>query len=283
VDGNSSYVFADPYIGGMIAVAEASRNIICAGGTPVAITNCLNFGNPYNPEVYYQFVNAIKGIGDACRKFGTPVTGGNVSFYNQSQVGERTEPVYPTPVIGMLGLLEDASQQMTLDFKNEGDLIYMLGNSANDLGSSEYLRVVQGIHFSPAPSFDLYEEFEVQKHTRKLIKSKLILSAHDVSDGGLFTCLMESALAGGFGINIETVETFRKDCFLFGESQSRIVISLSPEKEDELQNYLINNNVSFTKLGEVFGNSVVIDEENFGSINEWNRIYEETLEAKIEA
>ncbi len=283
VDCNSAYVFADPYIGSMIAVAEASRNIVCSGGTPVAITNCLNFGNPYNPEVYYQFVNAIKGMGEACRKFGTPVTGGNVSFYNQSQVGDRTEPVYPTPTIGMLGIMDEPSNQMTMDFKNDGDIIYMLGNSYNDLGSSEYLRTVHGIHFSPPPNFDLYEEFEVQKHTRKLIKNNLINSAHDVSDGGLFTCLMESAIAGGLGFNIESVETFRKDCFLFGESQSRIVISLSPEKEDELQNYLINNNVSFTKLGEVFGNSVVIDEENFGSVNEWKRIYDETLEAKMEA
>ncbi|MEZ4961731.1 MAG: phosphoribosylformylglycinamidine synthase subunit PurL [Saprospiraceae bacterium] len=282
VDCNATYVFADPYVGGMIAVAEASRNIICSGGTPVAITNCLNFGNPYNPEVYYQFVNAIKGIGEACRKFGTPVTGGNVSFYNQSQVGDKAEPIYPTPTIGMLGILDDAASQMTLDFKNDGDMIYMLGNSYNDLGSSEYLRVLHGIHFSPPPYFDLYEEFEVQKHTRKLIKKELVNSAHDVSEGGLFTCLMESTMASGLGFNIETVETFRKDCFLFGESQSRIIVTLSPDKEDDLQNYLINNNVSFTKLGEVFGNSVVIDEENFGSVNEWKRIFDETLAEKID-
>ncbi len=283
VDCNASYVYADPYIGGMIAVSEAARNITCTGGIPVAITNCLNFGNPYNPEVYYQFVNALKGMGEACRKFDTPVTGGNVSFYNQSVTGDETEPVFPTPTIGMLGILEDPSHHTTLDFKCEGDLIYMIGNLSNDLGSSEYLRTVIQIEHSRVPEFDLYEEFEIQKHIRKLIQKNMVLSAHDVSDGGLFTCLMESAIASGFGFDIETVDTFRKDCFLFGESQSRIVISIAPEQEDTLQNYLINNNVSFTKLGEVFGSEAIIDDKKFGSISSWKRIHEVTLEEKLES
>ena len=278
VDGNSAYVYADPYVGGMIAVAEAARNIICSGGTPVAITKCLNFGNPYNPEVYYQFVNAIKGIGDACRKFNTPVTGGNVSFYNESVSKEKSEPIFPTPIIGMLGIIENSEHHTTLDFKEEGDLIYMLGNLSNSLNSSEYLRFVQDIHESPAPEFDLYEEFEIQKHIRKLIRKKIVRSAHDVSDGGLFINLMESAIAGGYGFNVETVDVFRKDAFLFGESQGRIVISIAPDQEDTLQNYLINNNVSFTKLGEVFGDVGIIDDENFGHISDWKRIHEDTLE-----
>ncbi|MEK7254183.1 MAG: phosphoribosylformylglycinamidine synthase subunit PurL [Bacteroidota bacterium] len=282
VDCNSSYVFADPFVGGMIAVAEAARNIICSGATPVAITNCLNFGNPYNPEVYFQFVHAIRGMGEACRKFDTPVTGGNVSFYNQSSVGNKTEPVFPTPTIGMLGILEDPAHHTTLDFKREGDQIYMLGNAYNDLGSSEYLRVVMGIQYSPAPVFDLYDEHEVQQHVRNLIRQKVVRSAHDVSDGGLFTCLMESAIASGLGFKIETVETFRKDCFLFGESQSRIIITISPESEDHLQNYLINNNVSFTRLGDVFGGEAVIDEDNFGRIEEWKGVYDNTLGKKLE-
>ena len=123
-DCNSRYVFADPYKGAMIAVSEAARNIVCSGGQPLGVTNCLNFGNPYDPEVYYQFVNAIKGMGEACRKFNTPVTGGNVSFYNQNPEG----PVYPTPTIGMVGLMENIKNKMTLDFKEEGDVIYLLGN-----------------------------------------------------------------------------------------------------------------------------------------------------------
>ena len=282
VDCNSSYVHADPYVGAMIAVSEAARNIICTGGIPVAITNCLNFGNPYNPEVYYQFVNAIKGIGEACRKFDTPVTGGNVSFYNQTVIGDKTIPIYPTPTIGMLGILEDPSHHTTLNFKEEGDMIYMLGNMSNDIGSSEYLRSVLNIEYSPVPEFDLYEEFEIQKHVRNLILKKIVRSAHDVSDGGLFTNLMESAISSNLGFNVETVDTFRKECFLFGEGQGRIVITISPDQEDNLQNYLINNNVSFTKLGEVFGDVAIIDDENFGSITDWKRIHEDTLGNKLD-
>lgn len=282
VDCNPAYVHADPYTGAMIAVAEAARNITCTGGIPVAITNCLNFGNPYNPAVYYQFVNAIKGMGEACRKFNTPVTGGNVSFYNQSQVGNKTEPIFPTPTIGMLGFMDDAAHLTTLNFKEEGDVIYMLGNIANDLSSSEYLRNVLGVKYSPAPQFDLHEEYEMQLLIRQLIRKNWLQSAHDVSDGGLFTNLLESAIAGGFGFNIETVDTFRKDCFLFGESQSRVVVSLPENKEDDFQNFLISNNVSFTKLGEVFGTDVVIDDENFGSVNEWKHIFENSLGEKFD-
>ncbi len=281
VDCNSTYVHADPYVGGMIAVAEASRNIICSGAVPVAATNCLNFGNPHDPEVFYQFVYAIKGIGDACKKFHTPVTGNNVSFYNQSKNGEKAEPVYPTPMIGMLGVLDDIEHQTSMNFKEEGDIIYMLGNCYNDLGSSEYLRVIHGITVSPAPYFDLHEEFELQKLIKKLIRKNFLRSAHGVSEGGLFTALLESALVNGFGFNVETVDTFRKDCFLFGESQSRVVVTIAADKDDEFQNYLINNNVSFTKLGEVFGSDVVIDEENFGNINDWKRNYEDTLGGKL--
>ena len=287
-DCNSAYVFADPYAGAMIAVAEAARNIVCSGGVPVAITNCLNFGNPYNPEVYWQFVQVIKGMGEACRKFETPVTGGNVSFYNQSVYSngatgkERIEPVFPTPTIGMLGILEDATEQMTLDFKKEGDLIYLLGNPYNDLGSSEYLRVVHGIHFSPAPKFDLHEEYELQQYLQKLIRQKFLESVHDISEGGLFTALVESAMPRHFGFKIETVETFRKDAYLFGESQSRVLISLKPEKEEALQEYLALHNVSFTKLGEVFENQLVIDGENFGYINDWKYVYDNKLAEKLD-
>ena len=153
-DCNSRYVYANPYKGTMIAVSEAARNIVCSGGQPLGVTNCLNFGNPFDPEVYYQFVQAIKGMGEACRKFDTPVTGGNVSFYNQNPEG----PVYPTPTIGMVGLIEDLKKRMTLDFKAEGDLIYLLGTVTNDINCSEYLHKVCGIEYSPAPYFDLDEE-----------------------------------------------------------------------------------------------------------------------------
>ncbi|NBX27976.1 MAG: phosphoribosylformylglycinamidine synthase subunit PurL, partial [Chitinophagia bacterium] len=158
-DCNSRYVFADPYKGGMIAVSEAARNLVCSGATPVAITNCLNFGNPYNPEVYYQFVYALKGMSDACLKHGTPVTGGNVSFYNQSEDG----PVYPTPTIGMLGVLDSIHDKMTLDFKSTDSLIYMLGAHKDDIHCSDYLHHICGVTHSPAPSIDLEEEYAVQQ------------------------------------------------------------------------------------------------------------------------
>ena len=188
-DCNSRYVFADPYIGCMIAVSEAARNIVCSGGTPLGITNCLNFGNPYDPEVYYQFVESIKGMTEACNKFNTPVTGGNVSFYNQSPSG----PVYPTPTIGMVGILENADNKMTLDFKNEGDIIYLLGKSQMILVVlNTCIKYV--VQFSPAPYFNLDEEFRLHETVSSLITKKMIQSAHDISEGGLFVTLAESSL-----------------------------------------------------------------------------------------
>jgi len=282
-DCNSAYVKADPYTGTMIAVAEAARNIVCSGGEPVAITNCLNFGNPYNPEVYWQFVQAIKGMGEACRRFDTPVTGGNVSFYNQSVFQDKTEPVNPTPTIGMLGILDDAGKQMTLDFKAAGHQIYMIGTPQNDIASSEYLRLVHGIDLSPAPHFDLDEEFHIQHNLKAIIKKEMVESAHDVSEGGLFVALVESAMVNGLGFDIETDTNFRKDAYLFGESQSRVVVSVAEEMEDELVNYLNSHNVPFTKLGEVTESQIAIDTEDFGEIADWKHTYDNLLAERIEA
>jgi phosphoribosylformylglycinamidine synthase len=282
VDCNSAYVHADPYVGAMIAVSEAARNIVCSGGEPVAITNCLNFGNPYNPEAYYQFVHAIKGMGEACSKFGTPVTGGNVSFYNQSVYKDRTEPVYPTPTIGMLGILDDLKYQTHLGFRSAGDQIYMIGTPHNDLNASEYLRRVHGISETPPPHFDLDEEWHVQQNVKKLIRMQLIDSAHDISEGGLFTALLESAMVHNLGFDIETDANFRKDAYLFGESQSRILIAISPDREDELINQMNAHNVSFTRLGEVTGDRVIIDEVDFGAVQEWKTLHEDTLSQKLD-
>ena len=282
-DCNSAYVYANPYIGAMIAVSEAARNIVCSGGQPVAITNCLNFGNPYNPEVYYQFSEAIKGMGEACRKFGTPVTGGNVSFYNHTVLEDKAEPVHPTPTIGMLGILDSIDQHMTLDFKNEGDHIYLIGNPSNDLGSSEYVRLIHDIHFSSVPEFDLHEEFQYQKDIAKIIKQKLVTSVHDISEGGLFVALMESAMVNNLGFSIETNDAFRKDAYLFGESQTRYAISVSPDKEEKLLSKLNKANVSFSKLGEVTGNRVIIDEEDWGAVTDWKKTYDNRLSDLMES
>ncbi|MCB9303976.1 MAG: phosphoribosylformylglycinamidine synthase subunit PurL [Lewinellaceae bacterium] len=283
IDCNSAYVFADPYVGAMIAVAEAARNIVCSGGEPLAITSCLNFGNPYNSEAYWQFVMAIKGMGDACRRLNTPVASNNVSFYNQSTFQDKTEPIYPTPTVGMIGILEDISTQTTLDFKTPGHQIYMIGTPHNDLGSSEYLRHVHGIHYSPAPVFDLDEECHIQFNLKKLIQKNFIESAHGLSEGGLFVGLLECAMPRGLGFQAETDGNFRKDAYLFGESQSRILITVAQDTEDDLVNYLNSQNVSFTKIGEVSGTRVIIDEEDFGEIGEWKLIYEDTLSEKMEA
>ncbi|MEI8279458.1 MAG: phosphoribosylformylglycinamidine synthase subunit PurL [Bacteroidota bacterium] len=275
-DCNSRYVFADPYKGGMIAVSEAARNIVCSGGVPVAITNCLNFGNPYNPEVYYQFVNVIKGMGDACLKMDTPVTGGNVSFYNQSEDG----PVYPTPTIGMVGVLDTLDQKMTLNFKNVGDLIYVVGVNRNDINCSEYLHHICGVTHSPAPHFELEEEYQVQQAILKLIGEKLILSAHDISEGGLFTTLLESAMVNGLGFNIHTDKNIRKDAFLFGEGQCRVVVSVNPHIHAMFEAEL--RNIPFTKIGTVSANKeITIDNASWGYIDDWKKAYDTVLEKLI--
>lgn len=278
VDCNGRHVNNDPEVGTMIAVAEAARNIVCSGGEPSAITNCLNFGNPYNPEVYWQFVGAIKGMSAACTKFKTPVTGGNVSFYNQT-VGDdgSAKPVFPTPTIGMLGLMKDKSLHTTLDFKYKGDLIYLLGVSRDDINSSEYLASVHGIKNTPAPYFDLDEEYNVQQCLAKLIKNNFISSAHDVSDGGLFVTLCEMALPNSLGFDIQTDSDIRRDAFLFGESQSRIAVTVVEDYEEEFIDFVTENNVQVMLLGHVTKGRVTVDEENFGFIEDFRTLYENSI------
>jgi len=278
VDCNSRYVNADPEVGCAIAVSEAARNIVCSGGAPSAVTNCLNFGNPYNPEVYWQFVGSIKGMGKACEKFKTPVTGGNVSFYNQSSY---EGPVFPTPTIGMIGLLEDKALQTTLDFKTGGDVIYLVGESKNDISSSEYLYSYCKVKASPAPFFDLDAEFNVQNAISSLIKNKLVQSAHDVSDGGLFINLLESAMAGGLGFEVTTDAAFRKDAFLFGEAQSRAVISTTASNAAALEAELNKQAIVFTKLGTVKGHAVVIDGTNYGPVSEYKYAFDTSIEGYL--
>lgn len=283
VDCNSRYVYSDPEQGCAIAVAEAARNIVCSGGIPSAVTNCLNFGNPYNPEVYWQFVHAIKGMGKACEIFDTPVTGGNVSFYNQSKTEQGEMPVFPTPTIGMIGILESKKLQTTLDFKSEGDIIFLLGTSRNDINSSEYLYSWCGVKNSPAPFIDLPEEKALQDLVSRLIRMGLLQSAHDVSDGGLFISLLESGMPRQLGFTIETDEDIRKDAFLFGEAQSRIIVSVSPEKLDAFVEVVADSDVDFTNLGTVGGNVIMIDGEDFGAVHEFGKQYQDALGTLMES
>ena len=260
-DCNSKYVYLNPRKGAQIAVAEAARNVVCAGGKPVAITNCLNFGNPYKPEQYWVFKEAVSGMGEACRAFNTPVTGGNVSFYNENPEGA----VYPTPTIGMLGVVEDVKQHATaFEFKQEGDLVLELSPEAQpQLGieASEYLTRIHGVTAGDAPSFTMEGEIAVQEACLSLIRLGLVQSAHDVSDGGMAVSLAEMCLASdglGADINLDASNDQRLDSALFSEAQSRIILAVRPEKFEKIRQSLDGFSVQLKKLGVVVGDGLTI-------------------------
>ena len=281
VDCNARMVNADPEEGCAMAVAESARNIVCSGGVPSAITNCLNFGNPYNPEVYWQFVGAIKGMTKSCKKFNTPVTGGNVSFYNQSAVEGTEVPVFPTPTIGMLGIVEDKKHITSLAFKGKSDLIYMIGKFENDISSSEYLASYHGVKESSAPNFDLDAEYEMQQTVTKLIRAYVIESAHDVSDGGTFITLLESAMVNNLGFDITTCSEIREDAFLFGESPSRVMITTTERNEGQVLDILNKSKIPFTLMGHVTKGDIRIDDNPFGDIAQYKEIYDNSLAKKL--
>lgn len=282
VDCNSVYVHAHPYQGAMIAVAEAARNLVCSGAYPLAITNNLNFGNPYDPEVYWQFVEAIKGMGDACRYFETPVTGGNVSFYNQSQLKGQTIPIYPTPTIGMIGILEDMSLFTGLGFKHVDQAILLLGPCTDDIGCSEYLRLVHHIEHSPAPYFDLEEEGHVQAALGSLIRKGWISSAHDVSEGGLLVTLLEKAFVNSIGFQVTKQDPMAADRWWFGEGQSRIVISVATNLVSEVTNFLAETGVNCAFLGLTTGQDIRVDGVDFGHVSHWKELYNKSIESILE-
>jgi phosphoribosylformylglycinamidine synthase len=277
VDCNGRYVHADPYTGAMIAVSEAARNIACTGGEPCGVTNCLNFGNPYDPEVYWQFAQAIKGMGDACRAFEAPVTGGNVSFYNHTVTEKRNIPVFPTPTIGMVGIVSDITKRMSMDFKEKGDLLFLLGRSTDCIASSEYLVRHHGVQRSPAPYFNIDEERRLHTMLLMLIRSGAINAAHDVSDGGLWVTLVEMGLHRGLGFDVITDSEIRPDAFLFGEGQGRAVVSVTAEQENLFLDMMGESRVPFILLGHVTKGKLVVDESPFGFIEDARRTYEEAI------
>ena len=281
VDCNARMVNANPEEGCAMAVAEAARNIVCSGGVPSAITNCLNFGNPYNPEVYWQFVGAIKGMSKACLKFKTPVTGGNVSFYNQSAIEGTEVPVFPTPTIGMLGIVEDKKHITSLAFKGKSDLIYLIGESKNDISSSEYLASFHGVKESSAPDFDLDVEYDMQQTLINLIRKGTIESAHDVADGGLFMTLLESSFTNNLGFEIIGSSEVREDAFLFGEAPSRVVVSVTETGEDAFLDALKDSKTPFMLLGHVTQGKLVVDDKDFGMIADYKEIYNNSLAEKL--
>jgi phosphoribosylformylglycinamidine synthase len=280
-DCNARYVYLNPRTGAAIAVAESARNVVCSGGQPVAITNCLNFGNPYKPEIYWQFEQAVAGIGDACRVLGTPVTGGNVSFYNENPGGA----VFPTPVIGMLGILDDIAQMTTAWFKRPADLILLLGHNKSEVGGSEYLAIEHGLEVGDCPSLDLAAEKNLQQACLTAIKAGILQSAHDISDGGLAVALAECCLlnpGAPLGASVELQVDGRYDYLLFGEDQSRIIVSIRPEHETQLRQICADAAVPMAVIGEVAGESLIINDVVATPVAALRQTYHHAIRASVE-
>ena len=281
-DCNGRYVYLNPRKGGAIAVAESARNVVCSGGKPIAITNCLNFGNPYKPEVYWQFKEAVAGITDACTKLETPVTGGNVSFYNESP----QTAVFPTPTIGMIGVIDNKEHVTTSAFKHPDDIIILLGNNRGDISGSEFLSRQYRITAGDAPYFDLDEEVRLQNCTLSLITEGLIESAHDISDGGLITTILESSIGGptlfGFDISIPGVDSIPLYKLLFGEEQSRIIVSVRKENKKGLETICTQFGVPYSVVGTVKSKpSAIINESISFDMQSIHDSYYNTLHRKV--
>jgi len=257
IDGNGQYCYLDPFGGGAIAVAEAARNLACVGAEPLALTNCLNFGNPEKTDVYYQLQGVIRGMAAACEALSVPVVSGNVSLYNET----RGQPIYPTPMVGMLGKLESLQPSTTLAFQREGDIIALLGPQTDHCGGSEYVAQIHGVVTGRAPSIDLAMEVRVQSVCRQIIRAGLISSAHDCSQGGLAVALAESAIAGGVGFQVDIPGEGRVDSLLFGEGQSRIVVSLPEENLAAVRALAGDQGVPCTVIGSVQGDAVVLGDK----------------------
>ncbi len=281
-DCNSRYVYLNPYIGGAIAVAEAARNVACVGGTPLAITNCLNFGNPHKPEIYWQFKEAVRGIGDACKALGTPVTGGNVSFYNENPEGA----VFPTPVIGMLGLVEDVTRCPSASFQDVGDLIVLLGKTGGHIGGSEYLAAIHKEVAGDAPQLFLDFERNVQQLVIKLIQAGLVKSAHDCSDGGLAVAIAECCIANignvrGASITLPESD-IRIDSQLFGEDQSRVILSLDPKSVHRALEMARDASIPASVIGRVGGESLRMEGVLDLAVEKIAEVHRGCIENKLE-
>jgi len=278
-DCNGRYVYLNPYKGGLIAVCESARNVACTGAEPVAVTNCLNFGNPYKPEVFHMFREAVRGIGDACRVLNTPVTGGNVSFYNESP----DYAVYPTPVIGMMGVIEDIKHVTTSYFKDDGDMIAVIGIPLNPapassagqalkggkpsfdgIGGSEYLKLIHNKIAGDSPDIDPEFEKSLQKTLLDLIKKGFIKSAHDTADGGFAVALAECCVINRksfIGCEVNLDFEGRKDFALFNESQSRIIISFDEKSPKDIEKICKTNGIGLNIIGKTGGKSVKINKD----------------------
>jgi phosphoribosylformylglycinamidine synthase len=280
IDCNSRYVYLNPRRGGAIAVAEAARNVAASGAKPLAITNCLNFGNPEKPEIYWQFVQATDGMAAACEAFSTPVTGGNVSFYNEYD----GRAIYPTPTIGMAGVLDDVEDRLTSAFKADGDLVLLLGETLEELGASEAHFLLTGRDEGEVPVLDFEREKRLHAFLFEAAKKRLLASAHDCSEGGLAVALAESAIQGNIGAELKWDGSVSPAAAFFGESQSRAVVSLSPEKWDEAEKLLKKHGLAHTRLGETGGRSFSLfyrGESVKGSLDELSGLWSSGIEEAL--
>jgi phosphoribosylformylglycinamidine synthase len=282
-DVNPFFCALDPYRGGALAVAEAARSIACVGARPLAITDCLNFGNPEKPEVMGQFEAAVRGISDACRALEIPVVSGNVSFYNETD--GRAIP--PTPTIGMVGLLEDVEKRVRMPFRREGDLLALLGETRDELGGSEFLRVLRGRDEGPCPEVDLAAEKRLIDLLATLAEEGRLASAHDLSDGGLAVALAECAMTSGLGADVALQSAIRPSALLFGEATGRAIVSFGPEGEHSVREAAERLGVPFRIIGRAGGdglriilNESVLIDESVGSLNEsWTNAFARAMEA----
>jgi phosphoribosylformylglycinamidine synthase len=277
-DCNPRYCFLDPYLGGMHAVAEAARNLACVGAEIIAITNCLNFGNPERPEIYFQLKRAIEGMAAACRSFEAPVISGNVSLFNQS----GSEAILPTPVVGAVGVLDDVSLHTGSSFR-AGRVVYLLGSLDATLGGSEYLARVHGRTAGAPPALDLELEWSVQEATRRAIRQQLVCAAHDCSEGGLAVALAESCIGGGVGGRFDLSGLFerargRMDQTVFGEASARIIVQVEAGRERELEALCSELGVPYLKLGSTGGESLVLSPILETSLTEINDAWTKALE-----
>ncbi|GED30360.1 phosphoribosylformylglycinamidine synthase subunit PurL [Brevibacillus centrosporus] len=262
-DCNGRYVYLDPKVGGAIAVAESARNVVCSGAEPLAITDCLNFGSPEKPEVFWQFEQACEGMSEACVALDSPVIGGNVSFYNE----RSGDAIYPTPTVGMVGLITDVDHITTQNFKHEGDAIILLGETFAELGGSEYQKLATGAISGRPPQIDLAKEAAVQKATLAAIRQGLVKSAHDLSEGGLGVALAESCFGEGFGAKVSLESELRPDVLLFSESQSRILLSTSEGKAQALLALAAQHGVPAKQIGTTGGDKLVINVNGTEAVN----------------
>ncbi len=276
-DCNGRYCYLDPYVGAQIAFAEAARNVACSGGRAAAITDCLNFGNPEKPEVFWTFYESIRGLADACTAFGVPVISGNVSFYNES----FGQPIYPTPTVGLVGLLDDVADHCTMGFKNDGDAVVLLGHTKAELGGSEYLKVVHGMVAGMPPKVDLVEERLLAELLVTAIRTGIIHSAHDCSEGGLAVALAECCIAGGRGASVNPADTLPGVATLFSESQGRVVVTVETGHVDALKLLAATHATPCVRIGTVGGDRLIIGEIADVSLADMRSAYEPTLERLV--